>query len=99
MQSCGIAGDCIICYSDVAEEEAAVMPCRHPICQTCMDMHMRTRVEQGNVEVVECPEEGCRALIPREVCERYLPAHLIQQCDAAAGRRQAGSTAVSAPTH
>lgn len=40
---------------------------------------MRTRVEQGNVDVVECPEEGCRALIPREVCERYLPAAVIQQ--------------------
>jgi hypothetical protein len=72
--------ECPVCFDLVSVEEArkarcneALAECRHFACDECMFGHVRVRVmDEGDVSLLVCPAEGCRARIPAAQVEEIL---------------------------
>ena len=73
---------CCVCYCEV-DAEAPKLPCEHATCSDCWRMHLKARIEEGDVdrEGLRCPGVQCPYRIPeckvaalmvgQEVHERY----------------------------
>ena len=53
---------CIVCFDEVDPKESAckLSLCKHVICDSCLSMHIKVRLDEGDVAGVVCPEPNCR---------------------------------------
>ena len=50
---------CEICYCSYSESQAAKILCYHKYCVGCIKMHCTTKIKDGKVEDIGCPNWNC----------------------------------------
>ncbi|CAE7793985.1 ANKIB1 [Symbiodinium sp. KB8] len=60
---------CIVCFDevDVSKSACRTLLCKHRTCDDCLGMHVKVRLDEGDVTGVVCPEPNCRVPISEEI--------------------------------
>lgn len=73
-----------MCFDEVELQSAMKLSlCRHSVCDTCLAMHIKVRLDEGDVAGVACPEPNCRLPISEEILRR-----VFGDASAAAGQKK-----------
>lgn len=64
-----VANLCIVCFDEVDSMESTcrLFLCKHVICDNCLSMHIKVRLDEGDVAGVACPEPNCKLPISEEM--------------------------------
>jgi len=72
---------CIVCFDEVNLESSAckISLCQHTVCDNCMAMHIKVRLDEGDVSGVACPEPNCRLPITEDILKRIFGSDSPEQ--------------------
>ncbi|CAE7029418.1 ANKIB1, partial [Symbiodinium natans] len=72
---------CIVCFDEVDASKSAcrLLLCKHWTCDSCLSMHVKVRLDEGDVTGVICPEPNCRMPISEEILSLLFGAGSQEQ--------------------
>jgi len=74
---------CPICFDEALGARFVRLPgCTHHFCRECLSTHARTRLADGAVESILCPEPSCRQQLPPHVLRALLSGEEYERWDA-----------------
>eukprot|EP00435_Cladocopium_sp_Y103_P020007 s3396_g4.t2 len=81
LQDGGASSLCIICFDevDLAQSACKLFLCKHVVCDNCMSMHIKVRLDEGDVAGIACPEPNCRLPISEDMLKRIFGAESAEQ--------------------
>ncbi|CAJ1353421.1 unnamed protein product [Effrenium voratum] len=69
-QSDGFAPNrCMVCFDDLEMSQSAckLLLCKHLTCDSCLSMHVKVRLDEGDVAGVVCPEPNCKLPVSEDI--------------------------------
>ncbi len=64
---------CLVCYSDLNNEDSFSLLCKHNFCKDCWTDHLNSKTEDILIMVsTTCPQQGCPLIVPETFFRKYL---------------------------
>ena len=73
---------CCICFMEIKGTDFEVITeCRHSYCRKCLSQHCKSKLEDGEMTSIKCPDPDCKAPVDGSVVKSLIPEKLFEQYD------------------
>ncbi|KAJ8672730.1 hypothetical protein QAD02_003990 [Eretmocerus hayati] len=73
---------CKVCFADkLGENCVQFLPCNHVFCKECTNSYFETKIQEGAVQNIFCPEEGCKSEATPDQIKNLVSPELFLKYD------------------